>query len=72
MPRGTRSARITIAANRRTLIGGTRNDGAVEQVFLGVEVLPADHGRLGGNLLVNPGAESGDLEPWAIEGDFRR
>ena len=72
VPRGARSARVTIAANRRTLIGGTRNDGAVEGVSLRVEVLPAGHGRLGGNLLLNPGAESGGLEPWAIEGDFRR
>ena len=72
VPRGTRSVRVTVAANRRTLIGGTRNDGAIDEVFLGVEPRPASHGRLGGNLLLNPGAEAGDLDSWAIEGDFRR
>ena len=72
VPRGTRSVRVTVAANRRTLIGGTRNDGAIDEVFLGVEARPVAHGRLGGNLLLNPGAESGSLDSWAIEGDFRR
>jgi endonuclease/exonuclease/phosphatase family metal-dependent hydrolase len=70
-PPGTRSVRATIAANRRTLIGGTRNDGAVDEVFVGIELGSRGHGHLGGNLLLNPGAESGDLAGWNVEGGFR-
>ena len=71
VPPGTRSARVVVAANRRTLIGGTRNDGAIDEVFFGIEIRPRAHGRLGGNLLSNPGAESVDLDPWNVEGGFR-
>lgn len=72
VPPATRTVRVVVAANRRTLIGGTRNDGAIDEVFFGIEARPASHGNLGGNLLVNPGAEVVDLGSWSIEGDFRR
>ena len=71
VPPGARSARVVVAANRRTLIGGTRNDGAIDELFFGLEIRPRAHGRLGGNLLSNPGAESGELDPWNVEGGFR-
>lgn len=71
VPPGTRSARVTISANRRTLIGGARNDGAVDEVFLGLSIAPGGHGRLSGNLLINPGAEEEGLGGWGVEGGFR-
>lgn len=72
VPPGTRSVRVVVAANRRTLIGGTRNDGAIDAVFVGIEAHSRSHGNLTGNLLSNPGAEDGGLDGWSVEGDFRR
>ncbi|MBI4606815.1 MAG: endonuclease/exonuclease/phosphatase family protein [Planctomycetes bacterium] len=64
LPPGSRAARVTIAAYRKTLLGGPQVDGAIDDAFAGLRVLSAPHGRKSGNLLRNGGAESGAIDPW--------
>ncbi|MBZ0254040.1 MAG: endonuclease/exonuclease/phosphatase family protein, partial [Candidatus Methylomirabilis sp.] len=63
LPPGARSAKVTLTSYYKFFHSkqpdGYTSDGMFDEVYLGLETLEAPHGVLGGNLLANPGAESG-------------
>ncbi|MBI4584970.1 MAG: hypothetical protein HY717_13235 [Planctomycetes bacterium] len=72
LPPGSRLLKITLAADRKLLLGGPQNDAAIDAVFAAVSIGETPHGYRSGNLLANPGAEEETLAPWEGTPNLRR
>ena len=69
IPPGTRQAVVYLNSYRKTA-NGVSNDAAFDNAFFTVKKLDYQHGY-GRNLLVNPSAETGDLQGWNVWGAMR-
>jgi endonuclease/exonuclease/phosphatase family metal-dependent hydrolase len=67
VPPGTRAARLTWASHRKPQ-AGAGSDAVFDDLYVGLRALDAPHGRVGGNLLGDGGAESGGLAGWDASG----
>ncbi|NOZ01810.1 MAG: hypothetical protein GXP54_07970, partial [Deltaproteobacteria bacterium] len=69
LPPGSRAARLTWASHRKEL-NGDGNDGIIDDIYLGIQILDETHAAVGPNLLPNPGAEAGngDIPGWDAVG----
>ncbi|MGM0577955.1 MAG: endonuclease/exonuclease/phosphatase family protein [Myxococcota bacterium] len=67
LPPGARAARLTWFAHQHPWNGGG-NDAGFDDLYLGFSALPESHATLGGDLLANGGAESGDTGGWQAHG----
>ena len=67
LPPGTRSLRYTWISHRKTQSGGS-NDALFDDLYLGYAAAATTGGLLTGNLLTNPGAETGDTAGWEADG----
>ncbi len=66
LPPGTRNAIVHLNSYRKTA-NGYSNDAAFEHAFFALKTLEEPH-PFGKNLLMNPSAETGDLEGWNVSG----
>jgi maltose 6'-phosphate phosphatase len=66
---GTRAARLTWTIHHRGVAQG--NDGAVDDLYVGVGIVEEPTTVLGGNLLENAGAEEEESAGWSGEGWVR-
>jgi endonuclease/exonuclease/phosphatase family metal-dependent hydrolase len=66
VPAGTRKVKITWISHRR-IINGSGSDAVFDDLYLGHQVLEQPHSRLSGNLVLNSGAEGGDMH-WETNG----
>ncbi len=69
LPPGTRAARLSWLLHHRGILEG--NDGAVDDLYLGIGVRDEAHARVGQNLLKNAGGDDETLAPWTTDGWVR-
>ena len=69
LPPGTRTARLTWLTHHRGVLQG--NDGAVDDLYVGIGIREEPATLLGGNLLENAGAEEEDPAAWSGDGWVR-
>jgi len=67
IPPYARQARLTWISHHKAF-GGESNDALFDDLYLGQGVLAEPHPWLSGNLLSNPGAETGETGGWKTEG----
>jgi endonuclease/exonuclease/phosphatase family metal-dependent hydrolase len=67
LPAGTRAARYTWISHHKSY-NGESNDAAIDDCYLGIGELSAPNVLRSGNLLTNPGAETGDGSGWEMSG----
>ena len=65
LPPGVRTARLTWLVHHRGVLEG--NDGAIDDLYLGIGLRQEPHKRVGANLLENAGGEDDAMTSW--EGD---
>ncbi len=68
VPKETRKVAIHLISYRKTA-NGNSNDAAFENAFFSLKNLEEPH-QFGRNLLVNPSAESGDMQGWDVAGEM--
>jgi maltose 6'-phosphate phosphatase len=67
VPALARQARLTWISHRK-VFGGESNDAVFDDLYLGQAPLSEPHAWLSGNLLADPGAETGQADDWEKEG----